>query len=284
MPTPELGAVGSTFLAIVCAHRKSCEGAAYRSRCSGHDCGIGWAMTIAVAPKKNAAAKGKGHAKGKAKKETVRKPTKKERKAAKKEILSKRTGSTPADAGTFDEAARKDWLTGFRKRKRERRLRGLAHGALKEREAKLAIRKEKRELKKARAMPQVPEEPDVKEPENVVYDDKQVMDQWGAEVTVTTTLGLDAVEEDVVKPIVNVDRAQKHAGSLEAMMKKISGTVSSKQARRAKKKRDRNAAIKVGKQLGPKSGPGKASSSAISKASSSSKGSSSRGGGGHRRK
>ena len=32
---------------------------------------------------------------------------------------------------TFDVEARKDWLQGFRKRKRERRITGLAHGALK---------------------------------------------------------------------------------------------------------------------------------------------------------
>ena len=48
---------------------------------------------------------------------------------------------------TFDVDARKDWLQGFRKRKRERRLTGLAHGALKARKQKLADRAARRSMR-----------------------------------------------------------------------------------------------------------------------------------------
>ena len=48
---------------------------------------------------------------------------------------------------TFDVEARKDWLQGFRKRKRERRLTGLAHGALKARKQKLADRAARRSMR-----------------------------------------------------------------------------------------------------------------------------------------
>jgi hypothetical protein len=45
----------------------------------------------------------------------------------------------------FDEGARKEWLTGFGKRKQARRNRGLAHQALKNRKARLDARKERRD-------------------------------------------------------------------------------------------------------------------------------------------
>jgi hypothetical protein len=90
---------------------------------------------------------------------------------------------------TFDVEARKDWLQGFRKRKRERRLTGLAHGALKARKQKLADRAARRSMRPPPAPEPVVLDEAPATRETVVLTDSNVVEQWGAAVTVTTTVG-----------------------------------------------------------------------------------------------
>merc|ERR1712091_838021 len=131
---------------------------------------------------------------------------------------------------TFDVDARKDWLQGFRKRKRERRLTGLAHGALKARKQKLADRAARPAMR-----------------ETVVLTDSNVVEQWGAAVTVTTTVGgldVDAEDADAAEQLLRgahapppkkrVDSAQLEAGTLEAARRKVAhlGAQSAKRQRR----------------------------------------------------
>ena len=98
---------------------------------------------------------------------------------------------------TFDVDARKDWLQGFRKRKRERRLTGLAHGALKARKQKLADRAARRSMRPPPAPEPVVLDEAPATRETVVLTDSNVVEQWGAAVTVTTTVGgLDVDAED----------------------------------------------------------------------------------------
>uniref|UniRef100_A0A6S8DTH4 Nucleolar protein 12 n=1 Tax=Aureoumbra lagunensis TaxID=44058 RepID=A0A6S8DTH4_9STRA len=208
-------------------------------------------------------------------------------KSAKKKEAKKnkgKTGTRREEAGTFDNEAREEWLTGFRKRKRERRLRGLAYGALKERQNRLAARAVRREAIKERiaALPEVPKIQSKLEEEKVqisTFDDQELMEQWGNEVTVTTTLGFTDDDDDaflrIKKPEFipqheernekerqTIDVHQLHAGSLEAMCKKLAGKVSSsaKASRRHARARDRRAAAKVGKHLGRPSSDGTNSS------------------------
>ena len=166
------------------------------------------------------------------------------------------------NAGTFDEKERTEWLEGFRKRKRERRLRGLAHGALKDREVRLALRAERRTARQERvrtveAIVADRMGPDFAKKEVKRYDDPEVVDQWGQGVTVTTTLGLDVEDQEISRKKTGIDTAQRRAGTLEAMMKKLAGKVagSAKKDGRAARRRDRKAAAKGGKHLGPATSP-----------------------------
>ena len=84
---------------------------------------------------------------------------------------------------TFDVDARKDWLQGFRKRKRERRLTGLAHGALKARKQKLADRAARRSMRPPPAPEPVVLDEAPATRETVVLTDSNVVEQWGAAVT-----------------------------------------------------------------------------------------------------
>lgn len=167
---------------------------------------------------------------------------------------------------TYDPEARRQWLTGFSKRKKERRMKGLAYGALKAREEKLAIRRARRAAnpKPKIETPVVDAEAEAPAEKKVVeYDDGAVMDQWGSSVTVTTTLGLDVDSEDEeraarlenknVKPAFKVDADQEYAGSLEAMKRKVAPMCarSAKSVRRGNRKRDANPHYKGGGTKGP---------------------------------
>ena len=81
---------------------------------------------------------------------------------------------------TFDVDARKDWLQGFRKRKRERRPTGLAHGALKARKQKLADRAARRSMRPPPAPEPVVLDEAPATRETVVLTDSNVVEQWGA--------------------------------------------------------------------------------------------------------
>ena len=93
---------------------------------------------------------------------------------------------------TFDVDARKDWLQGFRKRKRERRLTGLAHGALKARKQKLADRAARRSMRPPPAPEPVVLEDVPATRETVVLTDSNVVEQWGACLLYTSPSPRDA--------------------------------------------------------------------------------------------
>lgn len=97
----------------------------------------------------------------------------------------------------FDDGAREEYLTGFRKRKTERRKQGLAWGKLKERKARLQERKQRREEDPTRHVKvKVPElKVEKKALPTVCYDTEEMMQQWGDVVTVTTSLGLPDEED-----------------------------------------------------------------------------------------
>ena len=162
---------------------------------------------------------------------------------------------------TFDVEARKDWLQGFRKRKRERRLTGLAHGALKARKQKLADRAARRSMRPPPAPEPVVLDEAPATRETVVLTDSNVVEQWGAAVTVTTTVGgldVDAEDADAAEALLRgahapppkkrVDAAQVEAGTLEAARRKVAhlGAQSAKRQRRAARKRDANPHFKGG--------------------------------------
>jgi len=162
---------------------------------------------------------------------------------------------------TFDVDARKDWLQGFRKRKRERRLTGLAHGALKARKQKLADRAARRSMRPPPAPEPVVLDEAPATRETVVLTDSNVVEQWGAAVTVTTTVGgldVDAEDADAAEALLRgahapppkkrVDAAQVEAGTLEAARRKVAhlGAQSAKRQRRAARKRDANPHFKGG--------------------------------------
>lgn len=153
-------------------------------------------------------------------------------------------------AGTWDDTARDEYLSGFRKRKRERRVKGHAHAALKERQARLDARKARREALKAR-LARLPDVAKIQESTTTTRDD---LDLFGNQVVVSTTLGLDVADDDKKEaPPQRVDTAQLRAGSLSAMCKKVAaklGGSSAKALKRAALRRDRKAAAKAGKRLG----------------------------------
>ena len=150
---------------------------------------------------------------------------------------------------TFDMEARRQWLTGFSKRKRERRMKGLAYGALKERQEKLATRAALRSGRPKPAPEPAAPAPAPAPRSTVEYADAGVLDQWGSAVTVTTTLGLDVDSEDEglaaardEPPAKREDAAQVWASSLDAMKKKVAPKMgrSAKSVNRAARKRDAN--------------------------------------------
>ena len=98
---------------------------------------------------------------------------------------------------SFDDEARKDYLGGFRKRKKERRVKGLAFGKVKARRERLEARKQRREEDPVRkhklVVPELKQER--KELETLEYDTEEIVEQWGDVVTVTTSLGLPEEQE-----------------------------------------------------------------------------------------
>jgi hypothetical protein len=97
-------------------------------------------------------------------------------------------------AVVFDEEARTEWLTGFRKRKQERRKHGLAMQLLKD-------KKEKREKRKANAPPKLEETKDMSEKssaievkkvsQTTVFDDDNTTGMFGGAVSVVVNEGID---------------------------------------------------------------------------------------------
>ena len=111
---------------------------------------------------------------------------------------------------SFDVDARKEYLTGFAKRKAERRKRGHAFEALKRHKAKRELTRERREERGRKveaalgesaaawaaraAASRAGEAPRVLE--TVEYRDSALVEQWGDVVTVETTLGVAAPDDD----------------------------------------------------------------------------------------
>ena len=128
---------------------------------------------------------------------------------------------------SFDVDARKEYLSGFAKRKAERRKRGHAFEALKRHKAKRELTRERREERgrkveaalgesavasaaRAAAL-RAGEAPCVLE--KVEYRDSALVEQWGDVVTVETTLGIAAADDEAhfgaLPPEPPAPRAQK---------------------------------------------------------------------------
>lgn len=122
----------------------------------------------------------------------------------------------------FDPDARKDYLTGFHKRKQARRRFGLAMQEIKDRKERLEDRKERREAMKERreelGVKENLEEFDIKakareqakaranELVSVDFEDTHTQAMFGDTVTVTTVVGIpDSDDEDAAE----VDRLEK---------------------------------------------------------------------------
>ena len=128
---------------------------------------------------------------------------------------------------SFDVDARKEYLTGFAKRKAERRKRGHAFEALKRHKAKKELTRERREERGRKveaalgesavasaaraAASRAGEAPCVLE--TVEYRDSALVEQWGDVVAVETTLGIAAADDEVhfgaLLPEPPAPRAQK---------------------------------------------------------------------------
>lgn len=157
----------------------------------------------------------------------------------------------------FDPEARRTYLTGFAKEKKERRIFGLAMGKIKERKLKLETRKEEREALKS----QIEEAErnkridrgdyssdddnedgehdnihtstadlnNEKKEEMVTFQDEITEDLFGSHVVVTTSYGLpssdeegDEKEEESKKQHMrNNDRRQQYAGSVKKYIDKF---------------------------------------------------------------
>eukprot|EP00624_Nannochloropsis_granulata_P004719 evm.model.NODE_33733_length_16673_cov_54.385235.2 len=168
----------------------------------------------------------------------------------------------------FDPEARREYLTGFSKRKTERRKFGLAMQKVKDRKARLLEREEIRKakqdvwdelpasVKEADAMAcgrkGVRGEEGEEVVEEVVYDDQYTTTTFGESVMVTTFLGIPStVEEEEeegeegrgeVLAMVRgerkgdgVDREQLHAGSVARFKKMLTGNMPAKTKRKGGK-------------------------------------------------
>lgn len=153
---------------------------------------------------------------------------------------------------TFDDAARKEYLTGFRKRKLERRRHGLAMQAMKDRREHLETRKE---LRESRSQARRAIDPDVngakgagkeedggpasaeggggdaggsgapaQDAEEMLFDDAGTRDMFGDFVTVTTVEGLvhDGDSEDEGE-LDRRERERAAAGRKRGLERKKSG-------------------------------------------------------------
>ncbi|KAM3569673.1 hypothetical protein VYU27_008231 [Nannochloropsis oceanica] len=182
----------------------------------------------------------------------------KQRQTGKHVLLNKRGLSL-----VFDPEARREYLTGFSKRKTERRKFGLAMQKVKDRKARLLEREEIRKAKQD-AWDELPAS--VKEAdemafgrkggggergeevvEEVVYDDQYTTSTFGESVMVTTFLGIPSTGEEgeeeegggEVLAMVRgerkgdgVDREQLHAGSVARFKKILTGNMPAKTKRK----------------------------------------------------
>jgi ribosomal RNA-processing protein 17 len=158
---------------------------------------------------------------------------------------------------TFDEDARKEFLTGFSERKRQRRAFGLAMQKVKDRQAKLEERKEAKDalLERVEEAEQAKEvlvqqrldkrptgEPDEIDPaiaaaKTITYQDDQTQQQWGGQVIVTTTMVLqnddDDDDDDDVPPSskkhqTQTDQDQRYAGNVHHFLGKLKNKLPAK--------------------------------------------------------
>ena len=162
---------------------------------------------------------------------------------------------------TFDPTGRREYLTGFSARKKERRAFGLAMQKVKDREAKLVDRKEQREAqlekiediernKKALRTGLFSHDEHDGGGDNEVNEDVKLSggggetrtfqdERFGASVSVTTTFGipLDDDDDEVDKRDFyarkehgpgHVDEAQRKAGDVTSYMIAVKGTMGSK--------------------------------------------------------
>lgn len=168
---------------------------------------------------------------------------------------------------TFNPSERRDYLTGFSSRKKERRAFGLAMQKVKDREAKLEERKEQREAQREKiediernkvtlrnGLLSGENGVDVEviddgscadvaqEHERKTFQDEHTAHQFGGSVSVTTTFGIppdDDDEDDLTNSKAqfyarkqhgpgHVDEAQKLAGNFRNYIANVKGTLGSK--------------------------------------------------------
>lgn len=167
----------------------------------------------------------------------------------------------------FDPEARREYLTGFSKRKKERRTFGLAMQQVKNRKARLMEREELRKAKKG-ALDDLPAsikgaEPYLsgtalangKEKETMetkakeeVYDDRFTTATFGESVLVTTSFGIPSGDEEDEEGGVlamvreerkggGVDKEQLQAGSVAHFKKLVAGKMPAKPKKKGGKER-----------------------------------------------
>lgn len=159
----------------------------------------------------------------------------------------------------FNEDARKEFLTGFSERKRQRRAFGLAMQKVKDRQAKLEERKEAKDalLERVEEAEQAKEvlvqqrldkrpmeeqgddhtvDPSIAAAKTIMYQDDQTQQQWGGQVIVTTTMVLqdddDDDDDDVPPPSkkhqTQSDQDQRYAGNVHHFLGKLKNKLPSK--------------------------------------------------------
>ncbi|KAL9185342.1 hypothetical protein ACHAXT_003119 [Thalassiosira profunda] len=163
---------------------------------------------------------------------------------------------------SFDSTSRREYLTGFASRKKERRAFGLAMQKVKDRKAKLEERKEQREAKigeiedierNKRALRaggddggngggdsdgEVEDDREDGERETTTFRDERTALQFGGTVSVTTTFGIpddDGDSDDdraffarATHGADHIDDAQRKAGHVKSYIAEVKGTLGHK--------------------------------------------------------
>ena len=132
----------------------------------------------------------------------------------------------------FDPEARTDYLTGFRKRKADRRKFGLTMEELKRRKRKAEERKELQNTEDAITIRQyeaehreTDQQVQAQEPVTEAFNDANTLGMFGDVVTVTTTLdgfgADDEVEDDTSNPTTSTTQSDRPRASFAAAKEKV---------------------------------------------------------------
>ncbi|CAM9347392.1 unnamed protein product [Chrysoparadoxa australica] len=175
--------------------------------------------------------------------------------------MGKKAYKAPKMEVSFDPDARKDYLTGFRKRKQERRRFGLAMQKMKDRKERLGERKDRREAEKERleelgldgglerfdlkgGLGSAPGADEGEAPKRTVeeYNDEATHAMFGDHVTVTTVEGIvESDGEDEVDEELMQHKKTSHARKRQADIERWSITEVKKRVNLPNLKKSRNA-------------------------------------------